>query len=1054
MNKIYEFVQRKPLVFTLLLVTLMSISLYWEFIIKDISYLMTIYDGLHQTWPYMSNISDYLRTDGFPMWSFSIGLGSVLGTDWFGNLFYGIPILLGRDIIPSIMIYMQIAKIILAALFFFLFLKKLNLHYYACVLVTVTYSFCGIMITRGAWTKYSTECFIFAFILYSIEIYFRDKKWYLIPISISFAINSFGVYYVYLYTILLFIYATTRYIYSNKFNCKEYLIYILKCGGLFIFGVFMSALFLVPYIFNMFQASRFEQTSDGVNFLSFILNFFKLNSLEVYLSEFYRFYSSDSLGIFYKYSGASDNYLSAPLFYCGLIILLIIPQSFYFANKKLRILLSFAVITALLYLIFPNINLLFNGFMYVSFKFSSLWICIVLLVIAAYTINEIIKRRTINTKLLIITSITLIGLFLSFSITLIDFEINFEKGIAILIVIFLVIYSLILYYYKGIKQKNIALTILFVFIVIEAYIFSSITINSSISWVEDTINNFDNKTRKGCYFDYSIEALNYIKQTDNNFYRISKQYSDIYYCDPLFNNYYGSSYYDTFVNKSYVEFCSKLNIANSNTSNILMLGLKDRTLLETLTAHKYYIADSDYKPPLGYEYYTSSGDKAVYKNKYSLPLGFAYNKYILSRDFDNLDNLAKDMALLDAVVVDEPIYNMDEYNSPFNPKLIELEIDYSGITTNLVEVENNLPEYLKGVDKTIGDPIIIFPIPSDGTQKNYKITFDIISNFKGISQLFWATQTEDFNNENSLVIEYEKGTTPLEFTIENTAVKELRIDPAMALGDYHIKNLKVYEIDNTFLDKNIISEIEINSDEIIFVNVDNVTINSAKSIEFNAINNDPIIAIPIPSNPKVETYDISFDITSDSGEDLAYIFWGAYITDFTEEFSQKQVYSQENKTVEFSIDNVGINYFRIDPGMIEGKYKIENLKIIAKNTSDLYINAVNERLKEPFVIEKFSQNHITGNVDIKGDRMMFFSIPYAKGWSMKVDGIPTEIQKVSIGFIGVPLTEGVHTIELRFITPGLILGAILSGLGLLTYILMIIFRKKLIWLSLGVKLYD
>lgn len=53
-----------------------------------------------------------------------------------------------------------------------------------------------------------------------------------------------------------------------------------------------------------------------------------------------------------------------------------------------------------------------------------------------------------------------------------------------------------------------------------------------------------------------------------------------------------------------------------------------------------------------------------------------------------------------------------------------------------------------------------------------------------------------------------------------------------------------------------------------------------------------------------------------------------------------------------------------------------------------------------------------------------FSVPRDQGWSMVVDGRPTETLTVNYGFIGVELDRGPHVIELSFRPPGLLPGAI------------------------------
>ena len=70
--------------------------------------------------------------------------------------------------------------------------------------------------------------------------------------------------------------------------------------------------------------------------------------------------------------------------------------------------------------------------------------------------------------------------------------------------------------------------------------------------------------------------------------------------------------------------------------------------------------------------------------------------------------------------------------------------------------------------------------------------------------------------------------------------------------------------------------------------------------------------------------------------------------------------------------------------------------------------------------------------------ILFFSIPFDKGWKAKVDGKETELIIANIGFTGLLLDKGVHQIELSF-TPRLYyLGAIISCIALVLFIMLLL----------------
>jgi uncharacterized membrane protein YfhO len=109
---------------------------------------------------------------------------------------------------------------------------------------------------------------------------------------------------------------------------------------------------------------------------------------------------------------------------------------------------------------------------------------------------------------------------------------------------------------------------------------------------------------------------------------------------------------------------------------------------------------------------------------------------------------------------------------------------------------------------------------------------------------------------------------------------------------------------------------------------------------------------------------------------------------------------------------------------------------------DSYKDALDDRKKEPFVMTRFSQNHIEGTIDVAGDRALFFSIPYAKGWKLTIDDRSVPIEKVNVGFIGAQIGTGRHTIKLDYFLPGLFIGGIMSLTGCMIYVIMLISGKK------------
>ena len=113
---------------------------------------------------------------------------------------------------------------------------------------------------------------------------------------------------------------------------------------------------------------------------------------------------------------------------------------------------------------------------------------------------------------------------------------------------------------------------------------------------------------------------------------------------------------------------------------------------------------------------------------------------------------------------------------------------------------------------------------------------------------------------------------------------------------------------------------------------------------------------------------------------------------------------------------------------------------------------VEEKLDESYEILKsnqlnvkeFKETKITGNISVDKNMVMFTSIPYDKGWTVKIDGeeiADDDYINLEDAYLAFNLPKGEHEIEISFTQRGLALGAAISGATLLLLILAAIIIK-------------
>lgn len=91
----------------------------------------------------------------------------------------------------------------------------------------------------------------------------------------------------------------------------------------------------------------------------------------------------------------------------------------------------------------------------------------------------------------------------------------------------------------------------------------------------------------------------------------------------------------------------------------------------------------------------------------------------------------------------------------------------------------------------------------------------------------------------------------------------------------------------------------------------------------------------------------------------------------------------------------------------------------------------------------YSNNHISGDLKVDGRQLVFFSIPYDKGWTIRANGEEMPVIISEGGFMSILLPEGDYHITLDFYPTGLNTGILLSAISLLGIFLIIYLKDNL-----------
>ena len=79
-----------------------------------------------------------------------------------------------------------------------------------------------------------------------------------------------------------------------------------------------------------------------------------------------------------------------------------------------------------------------------------------------------------------------------------------------------------------------------------------------------------------------------------------------------------------------------------------------------------------------------------------------------------------------------------------------------------------------------------------------------------------------------------------------------------------------------------------------------------------------------------------------------------------------------------------------------------------------------------FALSAYENGRITATFTAAQDKTLVISQPYEDGWTATVNGQPVEIQAAYDGLMGIPVQTGDNVVELRYLTPGLVPGAVVG----------------------------
>nr|MCR4746464.1 YfhO family protein [Lachnospiraceae bacterium] len=122
-----------------------------------------------------------------------------------------------------------------------------------------------------------------------------------------------------------------------------------------------------------------------------------------------------------------------------------------------------------------------------------------------------------------------------------------------------------------------------------------------------------------------------------------------------------------------------------------------------------------------------------------------------------------------------------------------------------------------------------------------------------------------------------------------------------------------------------------------------------------------------------------------------------------------------------------------------GEYTFDSLKVISKPVENI-AEGIEARAEDVMTDTVIGVNTVRGTISLDKDKILLMTVPYSTGWTVYVDGEKADLKRANIMYMAVELTAGDHEIELRYETPYLRIGAMMSLAGILMLAVLMIVR--------------
>lgn len=631
-------------------------------------------DAYPVMYPAFSFLGDCIKSESFSFLSSNYSLNIGLGNDLFSFLgnWYLEPLSFLSGIVSGK--YTEILYVLLIGVRYYLAGAAFSVYclymkrgYLPALISSFVYTFSVFSLVMGTkWPLFLVPMIYFPLLLIGVERLLTGKfsKFFVFMVFLQ-AWTSY--YFLFISTILGCVYFFARFleIYGIHFRQKDWRRRLLTCaaktGGAYLLGAAMACVTIFPNAMTLLNSNRGDTLDLGV--------------------ESFLYYGKGWIGGVIKYFISSVQlwaYSPLPEFdlFIGVAPICIFAVCILAAGTPLkqRLDMKISLIFGGIFLIFPIFGYILSGFSNINHRWAYGLVFLISFISCCY----LPEFRLRNRKALLLFALFTAGYGI----------LAYREGtenIYVFSAFILLCISLVWAAVGSCAKIPYRIHMCLTFVLVAASLLANGYLLYGRSGYAEQLA--DAGTLASMSGEYDQDGVDIVQQEDAALYRIDRGIMNRESVNSaLLNHYNGLSFYHNTMDQFTTKYMQEVGNCDLK-ERILNYGLDSRTYLNALAGVKYYIPVWQEDPylPYGYEKNESlsTSDYIVYENQYALPLVFSYENTMNAEEYDSLNALQKQEAMLQAVVL-----NTESSDSEEEVQYTSSEADYRISGQHNVEIKD------------------------------------------------------------------------------------------------------------------------------------------------------------------------------------------------------------------------------------------------------------------------------------------------------------------------------------------------------------------------------